>query len=347
MLKRLLFLFLFFSCITTAAQRKYSTDKFRSYSIDLPVPRTESGQFSGILVVDKRFDTSKAGFIYDGSKHRILTMKDGVAGSVHRFLKKGYTADNPALPQLLFVLRNLWLHELKAGELKEGSEEGMDKQTISRCHVKIEVYLVKENVCQALLRLDTTAEEPVNLRFAGNRMLAGVLDEGMKEIMALDLEKATAKKTKMPLPELMKLYDQRTIAPRLTNDTLQRGIYLTFADFLHKRPKLYDFVLEQDDAGDFLYLNEKDNQRLFTEFWGFCDGKFHFIKLGNSFFPLVRDGNTYSFFGCLQPIHNSGPRSRNRVARYALFGVLGELHNNRLVNFLRPMQLDMETGKAN
>ena len=149
----------------------------------------------------------------------------------------------------------------------------------------------------------------------------------------------------MKFDELMKLYDQRESSPRFSDDQVKRGIYLTFSDFLQNRAKPYDFVLEQDEGGDYLYLNENGQQRLFTEFWGFSDGKFNFVKIGGNFFTLIRDHNSYSFLGCLQPVHNSAPRSRNRVGRYALWGVFGELHQTRLVKFLRPMQLDMETGK--
>lgn len=332
-------------CLNVAAQRKYNADKLRTYEIALPEQLSiENRSFSQITVVDKRFDTAKAGFISDGEKQRILLLKGGVQSGVQRYLS-AYTQANSHLPQLLFVLRNLWLHELKAGELKADEDEDQ-KKIITQCIAKIQVYLVKEDSCQALLRIDTIAQQQSFLRVSGAGMVAGILDESLKKIRQLDLEKHVFRKTKIAFSDLMKLYDQRTAAPRLRSDSLQRGVYLTFSDFLQNTPKPYTFVLEQDEVGDFLYLEENGNQRLFTNFWGFCDGKMHFIKVGGSFFPLVRDGNAYSFYGCLQPIHNAKPRSRNRVARYALFGVFGDVHSNRLVNFLRPMQVDMETGKV-
>jgi hypothetical protein len=332
-------------CKNVNGQRRYNADKLRSHTIILPEPLSaQAKSFSLITVADKRFDTGKAGFISDGDRQRILLLNRGVQDEVQHYLSK-HTQNNDGLPQLLYVLRTLWLHELKAGELKVDEDED-EKKIITQCVAKIEVFLVKEDSCQALLRIDTIAQQQSFLRVSGAGMVAGILDESLKKIRQLDLENHVFRKTKIAFGDLMKLYDQRTAAPRLRSDSLQRGVYLTFSDFLQNTPKPYTFVLEQDEVGDFLYLEENGNQRLFTNFWGFCDGKMHFIKVGGSFFPLVRDGNAYSFYGCLQPIHNAKPRSRNRVARYALFGVFGDVHSNRLVNFLRPMQVDMETGKV-
>ena len=338
------FLLLLFS-LASLAQRKYSRDKVSGFFISLVANPTEAPkQFSQVTFIDKRFDTTKAGFAYDGSKHKILQINGGLVNSLQQYVEKKFTVNDPSLPKLLIVLRNLWMHELKAGELKEG-EDGSEKQNISRCIAKMEVYVKKDDFYQALIRIDTTIEDDAYLKYSGGRLLADLLDQGMKKISALNISDVTSKKTKMTLTDLMVLYNRRMAVPRLASDTIQRGIYLTFADFLQRRPMLDNFVLEQDEGGDYLYLGGNGEQRLFTDFWGFCDGKSQFIKLGSNFFPLVRDNNSYSFFGCLQPIHNSKPRSRNRLARYALFGVFGELHNSRLVNYLRPMQIDMETGK--
>lgn len=337
-------LFFFFSFWLTAArpQKPYNADKVSFFTIDLPVPSSQPPKPPApVLVVDKRFDTTKIGFGLDGSKSKIIRLKDGVANSVQRYLNGG---NEPAQPAFVVVLRNLWLQELKAGELRDAEAE-IEKQNISRCTARFDVYATEDGYCRALVRIDTMMETPLYLKQAGSELLAEVLEYALARMAGLNVKDATAKKTPVKLNELMRLYEQKMALPRLVNDTVHRGVYLTYEDFVQKRPALLNFVLEQDEGGDYLYLNENGEQRLFTEFWGFSDGRFHFVKLGTNFFPLVRDGNAYSFMGCLQPVHRSQPRSRNRVSRYALFGVLGELHQTRLVKFLRPMQLDMETGK--
>ena len=144
----------------------------------------------------------------------------------------------------------------------------------------------------------------------------------------------------------MNYYDQRFKKPRIINNMLQRGVYLTFDDFLNNRLTAYKFSLEQDEESDYLYIEENGEEKLFTDFWGFSDGENLYIKLGFNFFKLTKDNNTYSFWGCRRAVHTTPSRNKNRVVRYMAFGNLANLRNAKLKNLLRPMQLDMETGKA-
>jgi hypothetical protein len=127
---------------------------------------------------------------------------------------------------------------------------------------------------------------------------------------------------------------------------LQRGIYLTFTDFLNSRPSLYQFSLEQDEESDYLYIEENGQEKLFTDFWGFSDGQDLYVNLEYNFFKLTRDKNTYSFWGCLRSVHKTPSRNKNKVVRYMAFGNLANLRSAKLKNILRPMQIDMETGVA-
>jgi hypothetical protein len=54
--------------------------------------------------------------------------------------------------------------------------------------------------------------------------------------------------------------------PRIKNDSVQKGIYLTFADFINNRPASLDFTVVQEKKADYLYLRENGKQKLFTDF---------------------------------------------------------------------------------
>lgn len=144
----------------------------------------------------------------------------------------------------------------------------------------------------------------------------------------------------------MGYYDQRFKKPGIMDDTLQRGIYLTFADFLNNRPLTCRFTLEQDEESDYLYMEQNGEEKLFTDFWGFSDGRDLYTKIGFNFFKLTRDNNTYSFWGCRKAVHETPSRNKNRIVRYMAFGNFANLRSAKLKNILRPMQLDMETGNA-
>ncbi len=190
--------------------------------------------------------------------------------------------------------------------------------------------------------------EDVNpLRNDIGNLLLQTFESVFTKIADVDIEKAMLKKTKLGIEKVNSYYRQRFNQPRFIQDGMQRGIYLSFSDFLNNNPSLLKFTLEQDEEADYLYIEENGGQKLFTDFWGFSDGQNHYIKIGYNFFKLSRDANTYSFWGCYQAVHKTQSRSKNRTFRYFAFGTLAaELKTARLKNMLRPMQIDMETGKT-
>jgi hypothetical protein len=167
----------------------------------------------------------------------------------------------------------------------------------------------------------------------------------LQKLQGLSLTQVLAQKRKITLSEVLANYKNRLDFPQLKNNESKQGIYLTFSDFLNNKISERKFSLDEDAEADYLYLEENGESKLFTEFWGFCDGGKTYVRIGHNFFPMTREQNTYQFWGCEQAIHRVKSRSASRTKNYMLFGVFGELHSTRLVNLLRPMQLDMDTGK--
>ncbi len=134
--------FFILPAVALYAQTAHSKAQLSAFSISLPGASNENlRQFSGITVLDLRYDTIKIGFAHDKQKYKILQMDGGLQRSVQNYLENSYSTKNTSLPHLLIVVRNFWMQEVKAGELMEG-EEGYEKQNISQCIAKLEVYLI-------------------------------------------------------------------------------------------------------------------------------------------------------------------------------------------------------------
>lgn len=321
--------------------------KFNPYSVELkvddkkPVPIP----FERAIVIDKRFDTSKIGYVRTALEYKKLVLDNGFSTSLEYYLNKRFeTAHNNR--NLVVFIKSLWLQEVRLGEITQQTELN-EKMSVSQCIIKADIYSCTENIYQALVRIDTLFETPKPLKNISEELISSAIDNIIVQVKTLNTEELLTRKTRIQKENVFNYYEQRFTSARTKNDTLQKGIYLTFADFINNRPSLIDFTVTQEKEADFLYMQEKDEQKLFTDFWGFCDGKTHFIKVGYNFFKLVKDGKTYSLWGCLEPIHDRKP-SMEGVAADILIGRTTTTKNrqvSKLKNILRPMQIDMDTGK--
>lgn len=301
--------------------------------------------FKDVRVFDKRFDTSKLGYLFSGPNYKNIVLKPSLSGAVEDYFRKNFVFSTTSNKILVVMLKTAWMHEMRSGE-EDVEDFNNELQKLSKCIFKADVYSFENNSYQALIRIDTSFENKSPLVNNSSELLLNSLNYAANKILSLDLDQLFTRKTKINETDVMNYYDQRFKKPRIINNMLQRGVYLTFDDFLNNRLTAYKFSLEQDEESDYLYIEENGEEKLFTDFWGFSDGENLYIKLGFNFFKLTKDNNTYSFWGCRRAVHTTPSRNKNRVVRYMAFGNLANLRNAKLKNLLRPMQLDMETGKA-
>jgi hypothetical protein len=301
--------------------------------------------FKDVRIFDKRFDTSKLGYLFGGLQYKNILLKPSFSTGIENYFRKNFISTTSGNKTLVIVIRMLWMHEIRSGE-EDVEDFNNELKKLSKCIFKADIYSFENNFYQALTRIDTSFEDKSPLVNTSAEFLSNSLYYAANKISSLDLEQLFAWKTKISEKDVLNYYDQRFKKPRITNDILQRGVYLTFDDFLNNHLTTHKFSLEQDEESDYLYIEENGEEKLFTDFWGFSDGENLYIRLGFNFFKLTRNNNTYSFWGCLRAVHKTPSRNKNRVVRYMAFGNLANLRSAKLKNLLRPMQLDMETGKA-
>ena len=335
------------------AQKPKSPIALSKMMIRLPAgPKAQSAvqlPFQRIDVVDMRFDTSKLGYTTKNAGFKTINLGEGVASGLRNWLQSRFQSGKANGRELVLVLRHLWMNPVRKAELGHGENRDVtENHFISLCEVRIDAFVKGSAGFQTLVRIDTVFESRSSLLYGASDLLQQPFDLLAEKISLLDIDGIVATRRIISSEELLHQYKQRLNKPRIESDTMVKGIYLTFNDFLDNRVTAQDFVVEKDAAGIHLAHPGGSEQRQIEKFWGFCDGNTHYIKIGHNFFQLYRDGNTYSFFGATTVSHRYHANTGAAIASV----VIGTNYNNALqpspsiVNILRPMQLDMETGKA-
>jgi hypothetical protein len=297
--------------------------------------------FKKVTVLDKRFDTTKIGSFYYKSSFKDIFLNNPLTESFETYFNSYLTKTSNN--NLLVVVKFFWLHEIKSGEKRKEENEN-ELRNISECILKADLFIFHDDSYRALIRIDTSFEQMALLSNTINDQITQSLEHVIDKISSINVEQIISVKTKIPKQNVISYYDQRFTKPRVQHDSIQRGLFLSFDDFLFNRPKLCNFSVEQDDESDWLYVQENGEEKLFTDLWGFCDGRNFFVKIGVNFFKINRDRKTYTLWGCRRAVHTSPNRSKNKVSRYLVLGVWSELRTAKLKNLLRPMIIDMDTG---
>lgn len=298
--------------------------------------------FSGVQVMDQRFDTSKIGYLLSNGNFNRAVLHN-TASALEHYMTQHYSWQSTAQDQLLLVVRTLWITNRRAGEGSEHNES-KDSKFQGNLVVKIDAFSQTAAGCKALKRMDTSIQTEAVTKINIGTALAELTQILLERFAGMDVAAFTNGKKLIPFTELEAYYRSLQDKPVVQQPSGQRGIYVTFNDFLNNRLKTESFKLEQTESADYLYLDKGTEQILFTDFWGFHDGQQLYIRVGSNFFKLYPDQKAYSFMGCLQSVHKTKARSQGRIVRNLIWGNLGEAHQSRLVNLIRPMQVNMETS---
>lgn len=355
----LLFTLLFLAATATGQHSEYTVEKLKLFPLqpdsivfNKPLP------FASVQVIDARADTSKVGFGMRWGHFQKLVVEGGVANRVQTLLQNTLhaNADSAAPSSLLIVIRQLWLHEPSYKEqLQKNSALAAHEQPslYSECRAKLEVYRQQQDAYTPLFRLDSTFSFDHSLKNKGGTNVSAPFVVCLEKLSRLNYSKAAASGQRLSLSQI-EAYNKKHLAhPILSTEAKQRGLYLTFADFLNNRITPWEFEVEFEHRTDQLYLIENGQKRLFQDFWGFCDGDRIFVRNGFNYYHLVKQAGTFEFIGKpranqssqLLDIHADRPvrdkTMASRSTRNAMIRMAGPNLND---GGYKPYQLDLETG---
>lgn len=344
---------------TNAQTATLVLEKIASFTLQpQPIAFPQKLPLSFIRVVDDRQDTSKVGYATRRKYYEKVLLAGGVQASVQRMLNSTAGLDSSAPLSLLIVVRRLWLNEPTVSETSRHSTNRPTKGFIhfySECAAKLEVYAQQGDAFIPLFRIDSTFRMDKSIHKDGAMMLNAPFGYCLEKLARIDFGKVYLSKQRLSGQQVQQHNSKLLTFLILTGEKKQRGLYLSYADFLNNKTTPLEFEVEFGKLTDQLYVLDKGSKRLYTDLWGYCDGEKLFIKMGFNYCELVRQGNTFEFLGNASMLPQSagtnyspvGGSPSELVTNLATLATLdGVARVSSINNGLKPFQLDMETGTS-
>ena len=203
------------------------------------------------------------------------------------------------------------------------------------CTVSLDFYSKSDTAFQALFQIDNFF---IN---ASKNYRKNTLDEFFflpfdsiaNKISITDISSLLQRKKKLSWKELNDYYDGRFNLPLLNETVIRKGVFMTFDDFKKNRPIETYFRLKEGKLTDELYMGKGETETLVTDYWGFFDGKFLYIKAGFSAFKAIRQHNTFEIYGSKQ------------LSNYHNNAQPGDIKLNAMGIDRKILQVNMDTGE--
>jgi hypothetical protein len=306
--------------------------------------------FSQIDVIDARFDTSCVGFYSSDflSSCRKLFFKTSSSDQVRNYLTKNYVLQNAndSSLKLLIIIEKLWM----IGGSRDSTnniKSGFDNTVGYNVFVKAKLMAQKNNNYYALYEVDSALGFTQELEGQEHRFIQRALDVLMANISDKKAVEIQMHHKAFALTDIKSYMNEKREMPILQDAVCKRGVYKTFDEFKQDNPSITDFEIGKHSKTDALYLkDEKGNEYIFRDFWGFCDGKKLFINKADNFFELYKHGSSFYMYGFTSFI--KGKAIGNQILGVALFGLVGAAAAPTEVKYSSEkvlLQLDMETGE--
>jgi hypothetical protein len=322
--------------IKNSKETNYSFDDIRYLSgIRLP--------FKQIMVLDKRFDTTKTGYTYDNisNKYSKIVLQKNWSEILNEYFRDNL--DTNSHQTLLIVIQAFWMQFGTLAEvqrLKKINEVYKeDKDRGGSCMAEIDVFVQSDSIFQALFKIDTTF---LSLSGYNRNKLDNFFflpfDSMAIKINSLPISQSILNKRKIKLEEINSVYNNRFQIPILKHPIVEKGVFLSFQEFKENKPAFTQFILKKGDLTDELYIVNNGKEDIVEKYWGFVDSSGLYIHLGANAFKAIRQQNTYELVG-FQHI--------NITRNYQTGSLMPEaLLEKRLASKTRKIfQVNMRTGR--
>jgi hypothetical protein len=253
------------------------------------------------LVHDVRFDTSCIGLEESAGELRLIRLSKGFHGTIANFITTRAPLDKSSQHTLHCFIKKMILsnHIYQTGA--DDKQRKFDITESPGILFTAELYLQDNNTNAYIpvFRLDTTVTGTKQINFGGGQPYTeAVLEVFVQKMVQTNWDKIRNTSRKLEPKQLNEHYTKRFAIPILQNPEPVKGLYLSYDDFRNNKPHVIDFVVEKGSKGDFLYIkNDKGDQILQHELWGYCDGKDMFIFSANNYFKLERSAMGFIIYG--------------------------------------------------
>lgn len=337
--------------------------------------RSMGDRIHSVNVIDARDDSGAVGYYYitklEAFKHGIKaaetgkkgydnlskiyycspTLRDGLSAWINEYLQ--CRKNDSAKSRLLIVIKKLWLSP-EAEKIGYEDDKTVPLQDEWNAGVlgKLEFYLEQDSMFYPLYRVDSvfTFRDKLNdyegPRFVDNAgiFIASALKSSLAKLADIDPGEVIAKRRKLSYGEIRNEYVKKAELPILKATSFNKGVYRDFDEFKNNSPSIKEYELRDSKMGDILYVNDGKSEYPTRTAWGFCDGTGIFINSGDKYSKLVRNGNTFYFFG----IKGLTKKTKHVFWKSSALNYAANTGEKKSVYKmeLKYYALDMETGEA-
>jgi len=365
--------FFFFLFLATSG---YCQDKdsiffagMHSTPIHLPVDMvTVKGSlpFSGIKVIDARFDTAIAGYSQKNTSGSIYKLVFGAncANEIEHYITDNYTMTGKTgeNPLLVILLEKLWLSSSFETGKKEKGEMPVIVQDVLGGQMKVtgpdvvstnNVVMVRARLLAyndsnyySIYQVDTAylTKKPLIRRNEGAIIEFGI-DSMLTRLINKQLAQIRISKRAIPAAAIKDYLTARLNIPAISAQGYLKGVYKTFDEFKNNQPSILHFDVTRAEKTDALYVTEAGGASyLLRDFWGYSDGNNIYVNKGDNFFRLFKQNGAFVFYGfnTLSKIYYT--RIGDFLLGTALFGAPAGPENIKFKGNKVPLEIDMETG---
>jgi hypothetical protein len=109
---------LFILLLSFVFSSKAQSIEFKDFQTELKSPHSTTTRlpFEDVRVLDKRFDTSKLGYLFGGSQYKNIILKPSLTSSIEDYFRKNFISSSVSGKVLVVVLKTFWMHEMRLGE---------------------------------------------------------------------------------------------------------------------------------------------------------------------------------------------------------------------------------------
>lgn len=282
--------------------------------------------------------------------HCTPSLKEGMISWVTDYF--GFRGNGSVKNSLLIVVKKLWLSSEADKprfdvEQKRPAANGWNSGVLC----KLEFYLERDSIFYPLYRVDSifTFDDwlydyaGIKFRNNGSIFLTLALKSSLVKLIDIKPEEIIAKRRKLSFREIYNEYSNKNDVPILQAVALNSGVYTTYAEFKNNQPSIKDYELRNGSMGDILFVKEGKEEYPTRNAWGFCDGNNIFINSGDKYSKLVRQANTFYFYG-LKEVTKKNKHVFMKSSGFNYATNSGEKKSVFKME-LKYYQIDMETGE--
>lgn len=322
----LLLLFTGVSCFAQSRERlkekSFNPAAFEEFQIEIKKGKKDKPlevHYRSARFIDGRADTTKLGFVLAGANteyHRVVFPKPAATYMTEKtipFLANG-SANNG---DITFVLKHLWVSEVIVEATFGKSLLTGPIDYLSFCYLNTDCYSSVNGEYTLLGNIDTVISIKRWMVGAGEDLLKKTLIDLLQTGDSLFVSQ-TIKNEPISFDDVLKKTQADFDLPILKPGQPERGIYITYNDFLNNNPSIKDFIIIKDKKTESLTIPGSADS-LINKAWGYFDGTDLNIHINNNYYRMVRSQNTFEI---------AGPRKLDK-----LYGTNEKIINTSLATF--------------